>query len=518
VTISQNSVSPDPARLAAWSAGHELSDAEALMWRAEADARLRSDVVLLCLLDRAPDAARLAAAHAAHVRAVPRFRQRVVDDPLRLARPRWQQTQVDLGYHLTRCQLPSGGGEAELLELAAALHMAPFDPARPLWQAVLVEGLPDGIVSDCDERGTSEKHKRTTGIVSDCDERGTSEKHKRTTGIVSDCDERGTSEKHKRTTGKAAYLLKLHHAITDGASGVALFDMLLATGPEPSDEPVLPTIEATTPLPDRTESLRAIAGLVRDGGVLAVRALARPSAAVAYARSLRRVLNVPGTPSPLLNRRGLARRLRILECPRDDLRAAAKAAGGSLNDVYLAALLGGLGHYHAKNGVPVGDLPIALPVSTRKPDDPAGGNKFTAAYIAGPVGEADPLRRVALVRERVQAVREEPALDFVGATAGLLSRLPAAVLTPVSVSMAGRLALQASNVPGLTRPVYLAGARIERMYPFGPVPGCAIMAVMLTHAGTCCITLATDHEAVPDPDLLLECVRQGLDEILALGR
>jgi WS/DGAT/MGAT family acyltransferase len=312
--------------------------------------------------------------------------------------------------------------------------------------------------------------------------------------------------------------LKLHHAITDGAWGVVLFDMLLPSGPERSDEPVLPTIDAATALPERTESLRAVAGLVRGGGALAVRALTRPLDAVAYVRSLRRVLNVPGTPSPLLSRRGLARRLRILQCPVDELRAAAKAAGGSLNDVYLAALLGGLGHHHAKNGAPVGDVPIALSVSTREPADPACGNRFTAAYIAGPAGEADPLRRVALVRERVRAVREEPALDFVGATAALLSRLPAAALAPISLSMAGRLALQASNVPGLTRPAYLAGARIERMYPFGPVPGCAIMAVMLTHAGTCCITLATDHDAVPDPDLLLDCVRQGFDEILALGR
>jgi hypothetical protein len=44
------------------------------------------------------------------------------------------------------------------------------------------------------------------------------------------------------------------------------------------------------------------------------------------------------------------------------------------------------------------------------------------------------------------------------------------------------------------------------------------MAVMLTHAGTCCLTFATDHDAVPDPDLLLDCMRQGFDEIIALGR
>jgi WS/DGAT/MGAT family acyltransferase len=461
VTTRQQSVSPDAAALAAWSAGHELSDTEALMWRAEAEARLRSDVLLLNILDRAPDWDRLVAVHATHVGAVPRFRQRVVDDPLRLARPRWQQTDVDLAYHLTRCQLPAGSGEEGLLDLAATLHMAPFDPARPLWQAMLVEGLPDG---------------------------------------------------------KAGYLLKLHHAITDGASGVALFNMLLPAGPEESDEPVLPTISAATPLREPVDSVRAVTDLVVEGGRVAVAALRHPNSALAYLRSLRRVLAVPGTPSPLLSRRGLARRLRVLDFPLTDLRTAAKATGASLNDVYLAGLLGGLGHYHAKHGAPVGDVPIAIPVSTRKADEAAGGNKFAGAYVAAPVGEPDPLRRITLIGERVRAARSEPALDFLAASAPLSSRLPIGVLGPMTLGIAEKTALQASNIPGLNRPAYLAGAHIERMFPFGPVPGCAIMAVMLTHAGTCCLTFTTDHDAVPDPDLLLDCMRQGFGEIIALGR
>jgi WS/DGAT/MGAT family acyltransferase len=452
--------SPDAAALAAWSAGDELSDLEALMWRAESDTRLRSDIVVLYLLDRAPDWGRLRTVHARHILAVPRFRQRVVEDPLRLSPPHWEQAEVDLSHHLRRVSLPTGAGEAELLELAAGLHMAPLDAARPLWQAVLVEGLPDG---------------------------------------------------------RAAYLQKIHHAITDGSGAIALFEMLYPTGPDAADEPVLPTVEATTAPPDRMAGVRSLTRLAREAGGLAWRGVARPDRALAYARSLRRVMTTPASPSPLLRRRGLSRRLRMLECPLADLRAAAKAAGGSVNDAYLAALLGGLAHYHAKHGTPIGDVPMALPINLRAATDTGGGNNFAGAYLAGPAGEPDPARRIALVRERVRAARDEPALDFLGATAPLTSRLPSGLLASITLSQSRNLDLQASNVAGLSRPAYLAGARIERMFPFGPAPGCAIMAVMLTHAGTCCLTFVTDHEAVSDPDLLNECMRQGFDEILALG-
>jgi hypothetical protein len=78
------------------------------------------------------------------------------------------------------------------------------------------------------------------------------------------------------------------------------------------------------------------------------------------------------------------------------------------------------------------------------------------------------------------------------------------------------LDLQASNFPGLSRPAYLAGARMERMYPFGPVPGSAMMSTLVTHDGICCIGVTTDQDAVPDPDLLNACMQEALDEVLGL--
>jgi diacylglycerol O-acyltransferase len=71
-------------------------------------------------------------------------------------------------------------------------------------------------------------------------------------------------------------------------------------------------------------------------------------------------------------------------------------------------------------------------------------------------------------------------------------------------------------VPGIPYPVYLAGARITHMYPFGPLPGCAAMIILISHAGTCCIGINTDAAAITDPALFRTCIIQGINEILAL--
>jgi len=68
-------------------------------------------------------------------------------------------------------------------------------------------------------------------------------------------------------------------------------------------------------------------------------------------------------------------------------------------------------------------------------------------------------------------------------------------------------------VPGIPWPVYLAGARITRMYPFGPVPGCAAMITLISHNGICCIGMNLDATAVQDPALL----RTSMEEVLALA-
>ena len=76
--------------------------------------------------------------------------------------------------------------------------------------------------------------------------------------------------------------------------------------------------------------------------------------------------------------------------------------------------------------------------------------------------------------------------------------------------------LQASNVRGIREDVYLAGAKIERAYPFGPLPGCATMITLVSHGSMCCIGANVDPAAVTDPERFNRNLCEGFDEVLTL--
>lgn len=450
-----------------WGAEPAMSDMEALMWRSEASPRLRSGGVILDVLDSTPDWGRLVAAHEWAVTRVARLRERVMEDPLRLSPPHWTGVEdFDLGYHLRRMRVPEGGGMDDVLETTQVLAMAPFDHARPLWEAVLIEGLPEG---------------------------------------------------------RSAYALKFHHSLLDGAAVIQLFDILHSDRPEPTPE------KASARAPHEAPSaLRRFRGLLdgvparaRGAVSLSTDLLLRPEPTIRsglrFARSLGRLAGPPpADPSPLMAQRSLARRLAVIDVPLFWLRVAGREAGGSVNDAFLAALTGALRIYHEHAGLTPETLPIAFPVSLRRDDDPLGGNRFAGARIAGPVGTADPRDRIRLIHERVLEARDEPALDFMALLSPVLSRIPAAVLTRMTERVTSSIDLQASNIPGLTRPAYIAGARITHMYPFCPAPGSAVMVTMISHDGTCCIGVTADRAAIPDIDHFTRCLHAGFDEVLAL--
>ncbi|MGB4808816.1 MAG: WS/DGAT domain-containing protein, partial [Candidatus Phosphoribacter baldrii] len=225
----------------------------------------------------------------------------------------------------------------------------------------------------------------------------------------------------------------------------------------------------------------------------------------------------PAPSSPLLRPRdGRVWVMRTLECPLADLRAAAKRAGGSVNDAYLAALLGGLRRYHEHHGVDIDEIPMTVPVSMRRSDDPMGGNKFAGAMLAAPIGIVDPAERVAALRGVILAQLAEPALDSFSILTPVVNRLPSAVGAAV-MGLGAVTDLSASNMPGLPYEVFMAGARVERVFPFGPLPGVAVMAAMVSHVGTCCIGLTIDGTGVADVDVLMQCMEDGLDEVLGIS-
>jgi len=223
--------------------------------------------------------------------------------------------------------------------------------------------------------------------------------------------------------------------------------------------------------------------------------------------------------SPLLARRGGDWRFDIIEVPLPDLKAGAKAAGGSLNDGLLAAVIGGFRRYHEQHGAPVDQLTVGFPISLRAQDDPQGGNRFTGARFAAPMAETDPAARVAAVRQFVLTARAASAAAGAvpAALAPVLGWLPAPVISRVSGRLTSTNDVQVSSIPGVPFPVYIAGSRITHMYPFGPLPGCAAMITLISHNGECCIGINTDALAVTDPGRLADDLRAGLDEVVELA-
>jgi hypothetical protein len=161
-----------------------MSDADALMWTIEKDPLLRSTITSVALFDRALDRGRFLESIDRASRLVPRLRQRVQANAFSIAPPRWEvDPNFDLEFHV-RFLRPAGGGTLrDVLDLAAPIAMQGFDRARPLWEVDVIDGLDDG---------------------------------------------------------KAAVIMKLHHAITDGVGGVKLAMHLFDLDRDGADRGAMP--------------------------------------------------------------------------------------------------------------------------------------------------------------------------------------------------------------------------------------------------------------------------------------
>lgn len=359
--------------------------------------------------------------------------------------------------------------------MAAQFAMTPVDRARPPWEAVLVEGLPGG---------------------------------------------------------KAAYLLKLHHALTDGLGLRELLSQLhsrqRAHKPNKA-QPAVTAMSNASPADLLAHQLKHDLGAVPAmiGGAAAVfgKGIRDPLACVQntirYVDSARRVLSPPATEGlPQLAERGGTWRFVALDVKLADLRSAAQFAGGSVNDAYLAALLGAFRLYHDELGSPLArdaTMPVSVPVSVRRGNDAGGGNRFAPARLVAPVGIADPVARIQSISQRLRAARSEPALESADHVAPLMARLPATLLVRVAGSATAGNDLQASNVRGGDEDLYLAGALIERIYPFAPLPGCAAMITLHTYRGVCSVGANLDEAAVVEPGRFARCMSDGFAEVLAIA-
>jgi diacylglycerol O-acyltransferase len=113
--------------------------------------------------------------------------------------------------------------------------------------------------------------------------------------------------------------------------------------------------------------------------------------------------------------------------------------------------------------------------------------------------------------------REREILSLLEDISQVLNRVPGAISTTLFGAMLKGVDFVTSNVPGPPTDVYLSGARIEEIYGFGPLSGAAANITLFSYRGNLGIAVNTDRAAVHDPDVFLDCMRQGMDEVLRLG-
>jgi diacylglycerol O-acyltransferase len=455
-----------------------MSDSDALMWSIEKDPLLRSTITTIFMLDCMPDRAQFRSRMDRVSRLVPRLRQRVLGHPMSIAPPRWEiDPNFDLDYHLRWVKAPGDGSRRDVLDLAEPIGMQGFDRARPLWEFTVVDGLADG---------------------------------------------------------RAAVIAKIHHSITDGVGGVKLLMELLDLERTPETMAPMPDAPPAARLGERTrmrdavqyETGRATRALLGAAGATARetrRVASDPVGAgmdvVRGTASLARLLRPVTAPmSPLMTDRSLSMRFDELDLSLAELKAAASVVSGRLNDAFVAGVAGGFRRYHEKHGHDVDQLRMTMPINVRtEAKANVAGNQFAPARFPVPVGIEDPIERMEAIRKLVEHERAEPALTLTDTIANVLNRLPATATTSVFGAMLKGVDFVTSNVPGPPIPVYMAGARIDAQYAFGPMTGSAANIVLLSHCDHVHLGINTDPAAIPDPDVFVACLRDSFEELIALA-
>lgn len=449
-----------------------LSNTDTFTWSMESDPRLRSTIVSLVLLDRTPNWEQLVERFDLLSRSMPIFRKRVTASPAP-APPRWTlDPDFDLAFHVRRVTAPQPGTMDTLLDMARVAAMADFDRARPLWEVTLIDGLADG---------------------------------------------------------GATLLCKLHHALTDGIGAIQVAMTLFDRTQERDDRRPMPSVPiptaagllsgvrdmvsydtelATTIL---TASLKAAPALLVNGIRRPAQTLSAVGSAMASIYRTVRPISQPG--SPIMRDRGKIRRLAALNVSTDALHRAGTVAGGSLNDAFIAAITGGLRRYHEKHGTAVGDLSVSMPISLRTDDDPVGGNRVTLMRFDLPSAVADPGERIRAIHELTVKMRNEKSLSYTQAIAGVLNLMPRWYIG----SALRNVDFVASDVPGIPIPVFLAGAAVRMQYAFAPTIGAALNVTLLSYVDTCAIGINMDTSAIPDPEVLYDCLVAGFDDVLAVA-
>jgi WS/DGAT/MGAT family acyltransferase len=289
--------------------------------------------------------------------------------------------------------------------------------------------------------------------------------------------------------------------------------------PEPSGTALI--AEAISDALRRPTALVDTARLgVKDARALAHRFGSGAAGVVTTAASLVR----HSSPGPLTASIGEQRRIAIARTRLDDYRRVRRAHGGTVNDVVLTTVTGALRGWLRSREHRLGagaTVRVLAPVSVADSGD-VYDSRVTGLLVDLPVGEGDPLRRLAQVRAATashlssgRAVAADALVEFSGFAPPTLHALGARA----AHSLTRRLfSVVVTNVPGPQVPLYAAGARMLEMYPIVPLNSRQPLSIGLTsYDGGVYYGLNGDRDAMPDLRLLAELIEQCLAELVSLS-
>jgi diacylglycerol O-acyltransferase len=414
------------------------------------------------------------------------FEHKLAQIPFELSNPVWvDDSDIDIDYHIRRVVLSKPGTFKQLEQLVGRLHSSLLDRSRPLWEFYVIEGL---------------------------------------------------------QSGQPAIYAKVHHAAVDGQAGVALAKAIYDLTPEPrpikaprarnrSNQYQLGVAELATAAVQNTIQQYVKLFTTLPNALQAIASATMP----AFAGGQFTQFGMPknwqlGPKTPLnvsiTNQRSFAARSVSLS----EVKQIAKACGGTVNDVVLAASAGALRRYLDEyNQLPDKSLNAAVPVSLREAGNTDLNNQVSMILVSLATDIADPLERLKTIIESSRAAKElsgslKAAIptDFpsfgapwiMGGFALLFGR------SRISDSLPPVANVAISNVPGAPVPLYMAGAKLATYYPVSiPAHGVALNITVQSYNGSLDYGFTACRRAVPDVDDLIEYLVEAHKELrqLVLG-
>ncbi|MBK6348841.1 MAG: wax ester/triacylglycerol synthase family O-acyltransferase [Proteobacteria bacterium] len=361
--------------------------------------------------------------------------------------------------------LPRPGGQRELGELVARLHVNRLDRSRPLWEMHLIEGLEGG---------------------------------------------------------RYAVYTKLHHSQFDGKRGVELTQYARSTDPAERGLPPVwavdlnavraraaksPTRKKKTPAPSTLQTLASWGTALQKAGELSV---GKPEGGKIAPYS---------APASILNGVLTARRrLGTVSLSTERMKAigAAVPGGATVNEVLLAVCGGALRRYlKDQRALPKRPLIAACPVARVRTDDSAAGNAVGQILVSLGTEVADPRRRllavVASSRANKDLMNELDSDTYQNYTQ--LSMVPQILAAKTAFAHKVLNAnLVISNVPGPRETQYVNGARVEAMYATSLLLAGQALNITVSNSGASLdMGILACPDLCPSPQKIAVCAGEEID-------